>query len=266
MESLIINLGVVAGLIWIVVTAIFVLAQLLQDNSIIDIFYGPIFFVVAFLFLVITETTDLLPVIITMCIGVWAVRLGGRLLLKNFGQPEDFRYAKWREEWMKRGHWYFLLRSYSQINLLQGFIILLILTPFIISTTSDSFSTPFVIVGVLIFLFGLTWETIADFQLDKFIAKKKAGATDKTLMTDGVFKYSRRPNYFGESLVWWGQAIMVLSLPLGIYGLIGPIVITLVLVKISGPMIEKQFLAKYPEKYRAYMQTTNFLIPGPKKI
>lgn len=265
MEILFSNVLIVASLIFIIVTGIFFLAIILKDNSIIDIFYGPIFFVVACLFLKITNTSTFLSSIILVCIALWAVRLGGRLLIKNFGQPEDSRYAAWRTKWMQKGRWYFLLRSYLQINLLQGFIILLILLPFIISTTTDVYSGPFVIAGVMIFLFGLTWETVADIQLDRFIARKKAGQTDATLMTSGVFKFSRRPNYFGESLVWWGQAIMVITLPLGWIGLIGPLVITAVLVKISGPMIEKQFLERYPEEYRQYMATTNFLIPGPKK-
>ena len=265
MELLIVNILIVASRIWIIVTGIFVLAQILKDNSIIDIFYGPIFFVVAFLFLIITKTTSLLPAIITMCIGLWAVRLGGRLLIKNFGKPEDARYVAWREEWSKKGHWYFVLRSYLQINILQGFVILLILLPFIISTTTNAFSTPFVIAGVIVFLFGLAYETIADVQLDRYIARKIAGTETAVLMTKGLFNYCRRPNYFGESMIWWGQAVMVLSLPFGLLGLLSPIVITFVVVKLTGPLLENQFLKKYPEEYRQYMATTNYFIPGPKK-
>ncbi len=258
------NVAIAGLIILIIVSAIFLLAQILKDNSVIDIFYGPIFFLTAFTFLAITNIISMLSVIITICIGLWAVRLGGRLLIKNFGKPEDFRYANWRKIWMEKGRGYFLLRSYVQINLLQGFIILLVLIPFIISTTTDQLSTSFVIAGLVVFLIGFVWETVADWQLDRFIAQKKAGKPNSDLMTAGLFKFSRRPNYFGESLVWWGQAIMVLSLPFGWLGLISPIVITAILVKISGPMIEKQFIERYPEEYRQYMATTNFFIPGPK--
>ena len=265
MELLLINIGITACLIWMIVTGIFFLAQILKDNSIIDIFYGPIFFVVAFLFLIITDNDYLLPVIIITCIGLWALRLGGRLLIKNFGKPEDARYAKWRREWSEKGRLYFLIRTYLQINILQGFVILLILLPFIISTTTESFSVPLVIIGSLVFLFGLSYETIADVQLDKYIARKKAGVEESVLMTKGLFKFSRRPNYFGETLVWWGQAIMVLSLPLGTLGLLSPLVITYVVVKLTGPILERQFLERYPEEYRAYMASTNYFVPGPKK-
>ena len=261
-----VNFLVVAVLILIIVSIIFVLAQLLRDNSIIDIFYGPIFFLTAFLFLVVTGTSSTLPVIIIICLGLWSMRLGGRLLIKNFGKPEDFRYAAWREAWTKKGKLYFIIRSYIQINLLQGFIILLVLLPFIISASTEQISAPLVVAGLLVFLLGFIWESVADWQLDRFIARKKAGLTNAVLMTEGLFKFSRRPNYFGESLIWWGQAIMVLSLPYGWLGLISPIVITTILVKISGPMLENDFLKRYPEEYDHYMDTTNAFIPGPKKL
>jgi steroid 5-alpha reductase family enzyme len=121
------------------------------------------------------------------------------------------------------------------------------------------------ILGALVSLFGLTYETIADMQLDRYIARKKAGTETSVLMTQGLFEYCRRPNYFGESLVWWGQAIMVLSLPFGWLGLLSPIVITYVVIKLTGPLLENQFLKKYPEEYQHYMDTTNYFIPGPKK-
>jgi steroid 5-alpha reductase family enzyme len=265
MELLIVNIAIVASLIWIIVTGVFFLAQVLEDNSVMDIFYGPIFFAVAFLFIVITETTSVLPAIITACMGLWAIRLGGRIFMKNFGKPEDARYAKWRREWTARGRWYFFVRSYLQISLLQGFIILLVLMPFIVSTTTTLISPSFAILGGIVFLLGLTLETTADWQLDRFIARKRAGTETATLMTQGVFKYSRRPNYFGESLIWWGLALMVLPLPFGWLGLISPLVITYVLTRITGPMLEKQFLERHPEEYRQYMATTNFFIPGPPK-
>jgi steroid 5-alpha reductase family enzyme len=265
MEILFEHIGVVALLLFIFVTGVFFLSQALEDNSIMDIFYGPAFFFAAFMFLIMTDIVEPLPVIITTIIGLWAVRLGGRLLLKNFGQPEDARYAKWRTEWLLKGKLYFILRSYLQVNLLQAVVILLILLPFIISTVTPSFSLPYVILGAIVSLFGLTYETIADMQLDKYIARKKAGLEESPLMTKGLFKFSRRPNYFGESLVWWGQAIMVFPLPFGILGILSPLIITHVVVNVTGPMLEKIFLEKYPEEYRHYMATTNYLVPSKPK-
>lgn len=266
MELLFVNFGIAACVLLIYVTIVFVVAQALQDNSVMDIAYGPAFFVTALTGVIMTNSTDFFTLALMTAIGLWAVRLSVRIFLKNLGKPEDARYAAWREEWMQKSRLYFLVRSYLQINILQGVIILLVLTPFIIGWSQPAESLPFVsIIGFAIFLFGLIYETTADWQLDQFINRKKNGTEDATLMTKGLFKFSRRPNYFGESLVWWGLAIAVLPLPYGYLALISPIVITYIVTKVTGPMLEDIFLKKYPEEYRAYMATTNYFVPGPKK-
>ena len=117
------------------------------------------------------------------------------------------------------------------------------------------------LVGFVVFCFGLAYETIADIQLDQFIAGKQAGTEPATLMTRGLFSLSRRPNYFGETLIWWGLAIMVLPLPFGYLALISPLVITYIVTKITGPMLEKGFLERYPDEYQTYMDTTSYFIP-----
>jgi steroid 5-alpha reductase family enzyme len=231
-----------------------------------DLAYGPIFFVAIVGSILITQTFEFLPILIASAIFLWSTRLSYRLVRKNWGKPEDPRYANWRQEWSKHGRWYFLLRSYLQISILQGLVILIVSLPGIIALSFPyAYSVTSVIIGGLIFVFGLTYETIADIQLDNFLARKKAGTERAVLMTSGLFKYSRRPNYFGETLVWWGMAIMVLPLPFGWLALLSPILITLVVTKATGPILEKIFLEKYPEEYSEYMRTTNYLIPGPKK-
>jgi len=262
MDILLANIFVVGTIVFLCISAVFVLAQVLKDNSVMDIFYGPIFLATAFLYLHLTDVQGILPYLITACIALWAIRLGGRIFLKNFGHKEDARYANWRSAWMKKGRPYFVLRSFLQINLLQGLVILIVLAPFIISVTSSGdFSLPFVIFGLIVFLFGLAYETIADYQLDTFIVRKKAGTETATLMTTGLFAYSRRPNYFGETLIWWGQAIMVLSLPFGFLALLSPLLITYIVTRVTGPMLEKQFLSRYPDEYKAYMESTPYFIP-----
>ena len=240
--------------------------QLRHDNSLMDIAYGPLFFVSALLSLFLTDTTSTLPLLITLATGVWAFRLANRIFQKNWGKPEDIRYANWRQEWLKRGELYFILRSYLQINLLQGILIVLISLPFIITLAySAPFSLPFVIAGGFVFLLGLAIETVADRQLDAFLNRKKDGTETAAILTTGLFHYSRRPNYFGETLIWWGFAIMVLPLPYGFLGLISPLTITYIVTKITGPMLENIFIAKYGETYREYMRTTSYFVPFPPK-
>jgi steroid 5-alpha reductase family enzyme len=266
MELLLVNTAVVGLLLLIYVTAVFLIAQLKHDNSIMDIAYGPAFFVSLIGAAILTDTSGALPAAVLAGVGIWSARLSSRILRKNWGKPEDARYAKWREAWLERGRLYFLVRSYLQINLLQGAIILLVALPGIIALTYPTpESNVLLLIGSLVFLFGLSYETVADWQLDRFIAHKKAGATEKDLMTEGLFRYSRRPNYFGESLVWWGLAIMVAGQPFGYLAFVSPLLITYIVTKVTGPMLEQSFLEKFPEKYQAYMDQTSYFIPLPPK-
>ena len=264
METILVNSTMVGGLLLIYVTVVFVLALIKHDNSIMDIAYGPAFFVSLVSAAYITDVNTPLVAAVMLGIGLWSVRLSTRIFKKNLGKAEDARYAAWRKAWSARGRWYFLLRSYGQIYLLQGFIIFLVALPGIIALSyGEEYSLTWLTIGLLIFAGGLIYETIADHQLDTFLARKRAGTEAATLMTKGLFRYSRRPNYFGETLVWWGLAIMVLPLPFGYLALISPLVITYIVTQVTGPMLENIFLEKYPEEYRAYMAHTNYFLPGP---
>jgi len=266
MEPLLFNSITFLGFLFVIVTTIFVIAQLKNDNSVMDIVYGPIFFLAGLATYIYTESTSMLAVVILAATLIWSSRLATRIYKKNNGLPEDARYAAWRTLWNQKGRWYFLLRSYLQINILQGLVISIVSLPFIIAPSfSQTFVLPFVICGVLIFGVGLAIESIADYQLDQFIARKKAKTEKANLMTTGLFRYSRRPNYFGETLIWWGLAVMVLPLPYGWLGLLSPLTITYIVTKVTGPMLENIFIQKYGEEYRAYMKRTSYFIPLPPK-
>lgn len=265
--TLLVHILVFAAILLILVTGVFIIAQLRRDNSVMDIAYGPLFFLTAMSTLFFTSGVSATAFLITGLMGLWSTRLALRIYRKNKGKAEDARYAAWRQEWMKRGRSYFLWRSYLQINVLQAVIILLVSLPFIIATASNELSYNLYIVffGLAIYAFGLGYEALADYQLDMFLRDKKSGKTTAPLMITGLFHFSRRPNYFGETLVWWGIAIIALPLPYGFIGIISPLVITYIVTKVTGPMLENIFLEKYPEEYRAYMSSTNYFIPGPKK-
>jgi len=265
-QILLINSGIVASLLFFYSIIVYFIARWRKDNSVMDIAYGPAFFISTIGAAYLTNTTGVLLAAIIGGIGIWSVRLSARIFRKNYGKPEDARYAAWREEWMKKGRAYFLIRSYLQVNLLQIIIILFVASPAILALSYPTeYSDVFLLLGALVFLFGLLYESVADWQLDQFIARKKADTEAADLMTQGLFAYSRRPNYFGETLIWWGLTIMVLPLPFGYLALISPLLITYIVTKVTGPMLEKSFLEKYPEKYQAYIDSTNYFIPGPAK-
>jgi steroid 5-alpha reductase family enzyme len=265
-ETLLVNTSVFAITLLIYITIVFIFAQIYKNNGIMDIAYGPLFFVTALTTLFVVEGTSTTAFLITGLIGLWSTRLSLRIYRKNKNKPEDARYLVWREEWSKQGLGYFWLRSYAQIYLLQGAIITGVALPFIVATISaiDPNFT-FNILGLFIYIIGLGYETTADAQLDAYLARKQAGLVSEPIMTTGLFRYSRRPNYFGETLVWWGMAIISLSLPYGFFALVSPLLITYIVVKVTGPMLEKIFMTKYPSEYSIYMKNTSYLIPMPAK-
>lgn len=268
MENLLIMSGIVALLLLVYACGVFIIARICRDNSVMDIAYGPAFLVSTAGALHLTETYELLPAVVIGCIAAWSVRLGSRIFRKNIGKPEDARYAAWRAEWMKRGRGYFLLRSFLQVNLLQVLLIFVIAAPAIIALGSPTaYNQWFVLGGFVVFVIGLLYETTADLQLDRFLTRKRAGTESATLLTSGLFRYSRRPNYFGETLVWWGLAIMVLPTPLGWLAIASPLTITYIVTQITGPMLERIFLEKYPTEYANYMRTTSYFVPWfPKTV
>jgi len=246
------------------VTIVFIIAQIKGDNSVMDIAYGPTFFFATLGTIWLSGGTTALGILTCSLIGLWSLRLSVRIWRKNYGKPEDARYAAWRKAWLGRGRGYFLLRSYLQINLLQGAIIMIVALPFIVA---HGMSTPSIypllsILGLIIFIIGLLYETLADWQLDQFLTRKRAGTEPAAIMQTGLFRYSRRPNYFGETLIWWGLAIIVLPLSFGFIAILSPLLITYIVTKVTGPMLEAVFLKKYPTEYSEYMRTTNYFVPS----
>ncbi len=265
MESFLFNISIFSGVLLALVTGVFLLALLKKDNSIMDIAYGPLFLAASLSTFIIIGSRSTVSLYILAAIALWSLRLGFRIYKKNHGMPEDARYAAWRTAWSQKGQWYFLLRSYLQINILQGVIIVIVSLPFIISLGAPAVNETFLYLGLLVFLLGLTIESTADYQLDSFIARKKAGTEPNNLMVTGLFRYSRRPNYFGETLIWWGLALIVLPLPYGPLALLSPLLITYIVTKVTGPMLENIFIEKYGEEYRAYMRKTSYFIPLPPR-
>jgi len=244
--------------------AIFQLSLLLRDNGIMDVFYGLVFVLATWIMYILHAGGSWGQALVLLLVTLWGVRLSLRIYIKHRHRPEDWRYHAWREEWSAKGVGYFLIRSFLQIYVLQGFIIWLVLLPVTLVMTEPALivTSPFVVLGTLFWIVGFFFEVVADWQLDRFL---KDDSNKGSIMTQGLFKYSRRPNYFGESLMWWGLGIVALGVPFGWLGLIGPVVITYVVILITGPMLED--LWKDNEAYQEYARRTSYFIPArPRSV
>lgn len=236
----------------------FLISLLIKRNDIADIAWG-LGFVAVVCFLFLTQAPTLQSGIVYILTIIWGMRLAIYIGVRTKGKPEDFRYKKWREEWGK----YFVLRSYLQVYLLQGFFMWIISLPIIVvSMAKNQPISPFILVGSIIWLIGFAFESIGDYQLMLFI-KQRQNKSD--VMQTGLWKYTRHPNYFGEVLVWWGIFIMVLPLEYGLWAIISPITISFLLLYVSGiPMLE----AKYKDNvaFEEYKKRTSAFFPMlPKK-
>ena len=246
-------------------TILFFVAQMKKDNSIVDIAYGLGFIVTSYLTTLLIFKNSALTghsFIILILITIWGIRLSLRIYRKNKGKSEDFRYKAWREEWTKKGMAYYYLRTYFQIFILQGIVISLVLLPFTQSISSFENARGLMFFGLILWIVGFCFEVIGDKQLDRFIKSKSEHKG--TIMKTGLWKYTRHPNYFGESTMWCGLSFIALSSGASLIVLLSPILITFLLLKVSGiPMLEKKWEGN--EEWEAYKRKTSAFIPLPPK-
>jgi steroid 5-alpha reductase family enzyme len=238
----------------------FLIAVIMKRNDIVDIAWGLGFIMVAVLSLLLVPGFHWRRCYVSLLVVIWGLRLAIHILMRNRGKREDFRYAKWRKDWGR--NW--ALRSYLQVFLLQGFFILTITYPLIIISQSVLDGPNLLdIFGGLVWLTGFFFEAVGDAQL---LAFKKDPASKGKIMITGLWRYTRHPNYFGESAMWWGIWIILLSNRFGYLGILSPVIITILLRYVSGvPMLEKKY--QNDPLFQDYAIRTSAFIPlPPRKI
>jgi steroid 5-alpha reductase family enzyme len=243
----------IAFVIWIYMTIVFLIALIRKDNSIVDVFWGLGFIVVAAYSLIRTGNVNLQTMVMNLMVLLWGLRLSIHIIVRNKGRGEDFRYKAWRDTWK-----FFVLRSYFQIFILQGIFMLIVSSPvyFVIQYSTGIFHVNDYI-GILLFVAGFSFETVSDYQLQLF---KKNPDNKGRIITSGLWSISRHPNYFGEALVWWGISCFSLSYYQGWIMLVSPLIITFLLRFVSGvPMLEKKY-KNHPD-WKVYKEKTPAFIP-----
>ncbi len=254
--------GMSAIIILLYMNTVFILSLIKKNASIVDIAWGPGFVLVVVVHLLKDslkhQSVDPRQFMIASLISIWGIRLAWHIYKRNRGKPEDYRYASWRQKWGKN----FILRSYFQIFLLQGFFMLIILTPALLVLNSRADRLNFLdFIGLVIWLTGFFFEVVADAQLRQF---RKNPENRGRIITTGLWKYSRHPNYFGESVMWWGIFLIALNASRGWLGIISPLTITLLLTRVSGvPLLEKKYRGN-PE-FEAYKNRTSAFFPWPPR-
>lgn len=239
----------------------FVISLVARCNDVADIAWGLGFVGLSWLGYVLSPHHTQPALVTTLLVTLWGIRLSWHIFQWNRRKPEDYRYKAWREQW---GSWFYL-RSFLQVYLLQGVLLFLIALPVTyqhMARLSGGF-TLWDGLGFILWVSGFCIEAIADYQLRNFIADP---ANKGKLMTEGLWRYSRHPNYFGEVLQWWGIYLYAVSVPGGISTIVGPLTITLLILFVSGiPLLEKKYAGRQ-DFVRYSRQTSIFILLPPRRI
>jgi steroid 5-alpha reductase family enzyme len=242
-----------------VMVTTWIISLVIKNASIVDIVWGAGFAVTSWVLAATVDGNSGRQLLLAVMVGLWGMRLALYLAKRNIGHGEDWRYKAMRK---KKG------KNFGVISLvtvfgLQGVLMWTVSLPVILGNADDSPGVgPIAVMGIMLWLVGLTFEAVGDYQLAKF---KKDPSNATKVMDKGLWSLTRHPNYFGDALLWWGIGIVGAETGSGIFGLVGPLVMTFFLLKVSGvPMLERS-LSRRREGYADYVAKTSGFIPRPPK-
>ncbi len=242
-------------------TLLWVCSIYLNNVSIVDNFWGIGFVLATLVYALHVEVLYTRMLIVLLLAIVWGLRLSIHLMIRNHGKGEDYRYREFRQRYGAKRYWWF---SFFQVFLLQGALVLIISLPqygVAIKTHSNALNL-IDYIGLLVWFIGFVFEAVGDWQLTVF---KRDPLNKGKLLTTGLWRYTRHPNYFGDAAVWWGFGILAIASEAYWYSL-GSLLMTYLIIKISGvAMLEKSLVKKKPG-YDDYIHRTSAFLPWfPKK-
>ena len=247
-QVLLVILGLMS-LLWII-------SIIIKNVSIVDLFWGFGFVIANVFYFISTEGVGPRKLIVLILVTVWGLRLSGYLSWRNIGKGEDFRYRQFRSRYGEDRYWWI---SFFQTFLLQGLLMWLISAPLL----GANFSGPGKSLGILdfagIFLWvtGFIFETFGDCQLARF---KAVPSNKGKVLSSGLWRFTRHPNYFGDSAVWWGYGLICISAGSFLPAL-GSILMTALIIKVSGVTLLEKNLADKKPGYRKYIENTSAFFP-----
>lgn len=246
-------------LILALMTLLWLVSLPLKNSSIVDIFWGTGFVITAWAaFLITPDGPTARKLLICALVTIWGLRLSIHIFIRNHGKPEDFRYQKWREESGKA--WW--LRSFFRVFLLQGVLMWIISAPLLAAQLVNQPLFWLDYLAVAVWLIGFFFEAVGDWQLARF---KSNPANKGKVLSTGVWRFTRHPNYFGDAAQWWGYYLVAAAAG-GWWTVFSPILMTLFLMRVSGVTLLEKSLKKDKPGYQDYMATTSEFIPWfPKK-
>jgi steroid 5-alpha reductase family enzyme len=246
------------GLILIIglMSALWVISVYIRNVSIVDLFWGFGFVLTNLFYFVSTEGLWLRKIILLVLVSVWGLRLSGYLAWRNMGKDEDYRYKQFRSNYGVKRYWWI---SFFQTFLLQGILMWLISAPLLGAQYYGQERTLGIpdYAGIVLWITGFIFEAGGDYQLARF----KADPSNKgKVLSSGLWQYTRHPNYFGDSAVWWGYGFICLGAG-SMWPVLGSVLMTALIIKVSGVALLEKNLVEKKQEYRDYIKRTSAFFP-----
>ncbi len=187
----------------------------------------------------------------------WALRLSLFISWRNWGHGEDRRYREIRA----RNEPHFALKSLYLVFLLQGVLAWIVSAPFLAGMAAGGPMNGLDAAGLALATIGIVFEAVGDFQMSRFRADP---ANRGKVMDQGLWRFTRHPNYFGEACVWWGFWLVAMAGAgwAGAWSAVSPVLMTVLLLQVSGVRLLEKDIAERRPGYREYVLRTNAFIPG----
>jgi steroid 5-alpha reductase family enzyme len=271
--SFLLNLPIALGaaVFWLLLA--FAVSRMVKRHAVIDVFWGSGFLVVYLESLVVSNawssnstapwfevsSAHTARLVALVFVAIWSLRLSGYLALRQRGAGEDPRYTRILKGARGKNETLYALKMIYGFQMVLLFFISIPLQ--FLAFARHAF-LPLVVLGALLMVIGIGFETVADFQLRQFLANPENRGT--TLRT-GLWATTRHPNYFGDAVVWWGIFTIAVSTGWGALALASPLAMTYLLTSVSGkPMLEAK-LTKTRVGYEEYVASTSGFFPRPPK-
>jgi steroid 5-alpha reductase family enzyme len=242
-------------------TLTWVVSVAVRNASVVDVVWSLTFLAVAAVGLAFGDGLAERRALVFGLVAVWAVRLSVHIGMRNHGKGEDFRYRAFRERYGPERYWWV---SLFQVFWLQGLIAFVVSLPLqvVAAGTTPETLTWADVLGVGLWLVGFGFEVVGDAQLGAF---RRDLANAGTVMDRGLWRYTRHPNYFGDATLWWGYGAIGLLTPWGWLALVGPLVMTGMLLKVSGVAMLERTIASRRPGYEEYVRRTSAFVPRPPR-
>lgn len=230
-------------------------------HRLVDAVWGPAFAVVALVgYLASAGHGDpARRTLVLVLTAVWGVRLGAHIAWRGHGKPEDPRYEKLLSKARGSRLWF----AFTRVYLLQAVLVWVLSLPIQAAEFTSARLGPLAVLAVVVWAIGVFFEAVGDFQLAQF---KKDPANKGRLMDQGLYRYTRHPNYFGDACVGWGLFLLAAGSWGGAAAVVAaPIAQTLLLTAGSGARLADRHMAETRPEYAAYAARTSGFVPYPPK-